>query len=361
MNNDISKLFKDAELLVDQGRLLPAVQTLEEARKLTVVSGQRAYVTYNLGAVHFHRLGNGKAARREFLTAIQDFEEHGSSQHPFLRVIHANALENAMLLALSFNEFENLATRLEAVNPGVPILTGLVPTVKEARECGEPWRHLMLNFASRSYNRNDPKLDVGRYGQARSTYHLLLAHRRDLRVVREDWRLAVSEFCPLSMRMAADCMKVRGGDDDSHSPEEFLPILTEALPLVDEYLSYNSGDGTLKMFRGNMEEMVTNYRQRWASLQQERSVMPKKTDYQVCQRCGTVYARRDIDGPDFMLNSHYDRSTMCLKCGGDVDWQSSPEFRPEFGMKEVLGGFFALLFLIGVVVIIVFFFKKFFG
>lgn len=263
MRIGISKLFEDAERLVDQRRLIPAVRTMEEVRRLTKIPDRRAWASYNLGAIFFHMLGDGEASRREFLAAIRDFEEHGYGERPQLKILYANALENAMLCALSYNEFEDLAVRLEGVNPGVPILTGLVPAVREGRERGEPWSDRLLDLAYTCYNRNDPKLDKGRYGQAKSTYHLLLAHRRDLRVSREDWRLAVSEYCVLAMRIAADCMKVRGGDNDAHSPEEFLPILTEAMPLVDEYLLTNTGDEDLKKFQGNMDEMVSNARQRW--------------------------------------------------------------------------------------------------
>lgn len=350
------RLFKEAEELVDQGRLIPTVKTLEEARKLTTDPGRRLFATYNLGAIHYHRLGDGEAARQELLAAIKDFEAQGHGQGQNAQVVYANALENAMLLALSFSEFESLATRLEAANPGIPILTGLVPVVKEARERGESWSHLLLNFACRCYNRNDPKLDAGRYGQAKSTYHLLLGRRRELRLAREDWRLAVLEYCALSMRMAADCMKERGGDNDRHSPEEFLPILTDALPLVDEYLLHHSGDNDLKKYRGDMEEMVTIYRQRWASLNQERSDMPRKTDYQVCQSCGTVYARRDIDGPHFMGMGLFDHSTMCPKCGGDVVWQSSPNVGPGPGFRLI-----TMLLLFGVILLGLWLYRYFFG
>jgi len=59
-----------------------------------------------------------------------------------------------------------------------------------------------------------------------------------------------------------------------------------------------------------------------------------KTDYRVCQKCGTVYARRDADGPEpitDMIDNIYDRSTVCHKCGGKVMWQSSPEIESKSG------------------------------
>lgn len=267
MSFGISKLFEDAESLADQRRLIPAVRTLEEARRLTKIPDRRALASYNIGTIHWHHLGDGLAARREFLASIADFESYGYGQLPMLKVVHANALENAMLCSLSFEEFENLATRLQAIAPGVPILVGLLPEVREALERGDPWSHQLFDFAERYYNRNDPTRDVGRYGEAKSTYHLLLANRRQLRVSKEDWRMAIFEYCALSMRMSTDCMKIRGGDHDPHSPEEFLPILTDAMPLVDEYLEQNSGDTDIQKVRGDMDQIVAIYRHRWASLE----------------------------------------------------------------------------------------------
>ena len=350
MSVGISKLFKDAESFADQGRLLPAVQALEMARRLTQIPDRRALASYNLGAIHWHHLGNGLAARREFLASISDFDTHGYGQRPQLRIVHANALENTMLCALSFDEFENLAARLDALTPGVPILTGLVPEVRNWRERGASWSDRLFGLAGTYYNRNDPRRDVGRYGEARSTYHLILTHRRELRLSREDWRMALFEYCALSMRMASDCTMARGGDDDPNSPEEFLPILTEAIPLADDYLRLNSGDDDLKKVRADMEQMVNDLRQRWAALNERSNAMPQKTDYRVCQKCGTVFARRDVDGPGFItgMMDIYDRSTMCLKCGGNVVWQSSPEIRPRFG-RGCLPAMLVLGFLAGLV------------
>jgi hypothetical protein len=320
------------------------VQTYKEARQLTKIPDRRAWASFNIGAILWHHLGDGLAARREFLASIDDFDTHGYGQHPILKTIHANATENAMLCALSYDEFENLAAKLHTLAPGVPILIGLVPDVRDAREKGAPWSHELFSFAGSYYYRNDPKRDPGRYGEARSTYHLILTHRRELRVSRGDWRMALFEFCALSMRMASDCLRARGGDNDQNSPEEYLTILTEAIPLADEYLLLNSGDDLLTKVNTDMKEMVSSLRQHWAARNRRLNVMPKKSDYRVCQKCGTVFARRDVDGPEFMteMMNIYDHSTMCPKCGGKVEWQSNPE--KGHGLKR---GCLPLLFLLG--------------
>lgn len=357
MSIGISKLFEDAMLLAEQRRLLPAVQALEEARRLTQIPDRRAFASYNVGTIFWHLLGNGQAARREFLAAVADFKTHGYAQHPKLRVVHASALENAMLCALSFDEFENLAAQLNALTPEVPILTGLVPEVRNWHERGDSWSDQLFNLAGRYYNRNDPKRDIGRYGSARSTYHLILVHRRELRVSREDWRMALFEFCALSMRMTSDYLMTRGGDDDPNSPEEFLPILTEAIPLVDEYLTLNSGDDDLQKIRIDMEKIVNNLRQHWVTLNARLNVMPK-TYYQVCQICGTVFSRREVDGPEPIIKMMeiYDYRMpliTCPKCGftGSVVWQETSETRPKFG-RGCLSALLSLGLLIGFLIFV---------
>ena len=351
MNIGISKLFEDGESLADQHRLLPAVEAFKEVQRLTKIPDRRAWATYNLGTIYWHHLGNGLAARREFLASHTDFETHGYGQMPMLKTVHASALENAMLCALSFEEFENLAARLHSIAPGIPILTGLVPEVKNIRERGDSWSDILFHLAGTNYNRNDPKRDVGRYGEARSTYHLILAQRQELRLSEEDWRMAIFEFCALSMRMVSDCMKARGDEKDPNSPEEYLPILTEAIPLADEYLKLNSGDDNIKKVRADMELMVTNIRQRRTIFYERKNAMPQRTHYQVCQKCGTIYSRIDEDGPELM--PHLFHSTLCLKCGGNVVWQNSP----KIGLKLGQGCLTTLPFLSLLAGLVIFWFR----
>jgi hypothetical protein len=272
MSYEIAKLIEKGSTLADQRRLLPGVQALDEARQLSQILSYRAWASYALGVVQWTLLGNGLRARCEFLSCIGEFEIYGYGDNPNFKVVHANAVENAMLCALSFEEFESLAGKLNVLAPGTPILAGLVPRVRETREGGDSWLTQMLSIARNYYDRNDPRIDAGRYGEAKSTYHLILTHRHELRVSRELWRMTIYEYCALSNRMAADCLMARGGDKDPNSPEEFLPILTEAIPLADEYLRLNSGDHILKENREIMMEMVDGLRCRWTSL--EKGIVP---------------------------------------------------------------------------------------
>lgn len=347
MSTGIEKLFEDGESLADQSRFLPAIETFKEAQRLTEIPWRKAWATYNLATIYWHHLGNGLEARREFLAAIDIFEQFGYADAPMFKTVHANALENAMLCALTYDEFEGLADKLTAISPGIPILTGLVPDVNNHRDRGKPWSDSLFGLAGSYYNRSDPKLDAGRYGEAKSTYHLMLANRKQLRLSEENWRIAIYEFCALSMRMASDCLKVRGGDHDQNSPEEYLPILTEAIPLVDEYLSLNSGDDVVQKVQADMQMMVNDIRRHWDAMNARQNSAPGKTFYQVCQQCGTVYAQMEMNAPELMMFP-FD-SSMCVKCGGRVEWQESPTITRLAG-RGCLPTFSFLFCLMGTVI-----------
>ena len=96
-----------------------------------------------------------------------------------------------MLCALSFSEFEGLAARAKELTPDSLIVTQLTPQTLKARDEGQPWSDQLFAIASTYYD-HDPSQDRGRYGEARSTYQLLLEHRRELRLSRDRWRLATT-------------------------------------------------------------------------------------------------------------------------------------------------------------------------
>ena len=243
---------------------MSGVKALEKGRHLAKDPGLLVWASYNLGATHWARLGNGDAARREFNTVIAIFDEHAHDRiSKRLWGMLPKALDNAMLLALSFDEFERLASRVRALTPDALTATKLTPETLKARDEGQPWSDQLFNIASNYYDRNDPSQDLGRYGEARSTHQLLLNHRRELRLARDRWRMATYELAALSQRMAANCMQARGGYA-TYSPEEFLPILADAIPLIDNYLAANPGDDALEKVRRDADRFVIDMRESWA-------------------------------------------------------------------------------------------------
>lgn len=265
MNPRLEQLFALAESMGDSGRPMPTLEAFEQARQLASDPPTQALANHNLAVTYWHSLGDGKAALREFQATLAIFDEHDRGQFPgwYRTTLQAGALEGAMLCSSSFEEFEGYAERLNAVAPESPIITKLRREVREAHEQGERWSERMLALAHTYYTRADPSPDRGRYGEAKATYQLLVLHRRELRLSRESWRSAVEGSCALSLAMATDCMTKRGGDDDPNPPEEFLPILTSCLPLVDDYLTSNPGDSELVDTRARVTEVAGHCHQRW--------------------------------------------------------------------------------------------------
>ena len=99
-----------------------------------------AAVSYELGSVQWARLGNGDAARREFNAAVAVFDLDGREKiSEEVSGVLRYALENAMLCALSFSEFEGLAARAKELTPDSLIVTQLTPQTLKARDEGQPW------------------------------------------------------------------------------------------------------------------------------------------------------------------------------------------------------------------------------
>ena len=258
-------LMENAERMLDAGQLASAVKAMEEARRITKDPDLIVLATYNLGATYWHRLGDGEAARREFNAVVAAFDKHGINMIAAeLRGMLPFALDNALLLALSYEEFEALANRVKSLTPKAPTVTQLLPETLRARDQGKPWHEQLFKIASNYYDRGNPAQDAGRYGDARATYQLLLSHRKELRLARETWHAATVEFTVLSEKMTADCLRANGGYRGTYSPEEFLGIESTALPLIDEYLVANPGDKELRELRDYMESFIGEFRAKYA-------------------------------------------------------------------------------------------------
>jgi hypothetical protein len=291
MSIGLTRMTEDAMTLADRSRILPALELLERARSMTRIPSRRLFLTYNIGVLYWDRLGDGMSARREFLAAA---DMHGPDlDHPDAQLLRANALENLMLCAASFEEFDRFTAELRAMAPRMPVVLGLPPSIHKIREHASPWSTALIQLAMNNYNRSNPAQDRGRYGVAKSTYHVLLATRKQQRLSGEDWRLVIFEYCALALRMTNDCQHRRGGDADANSPEEFLPMLADALPYADEYLGVYTGDVTVKETRNGMRFILDNSRRRWAVLSpgggERTSPLPVPVGPEAyrCRRCRT--------------------------------------------------------------------------
>jgi hypothetical protein len=94
------------------------------------------------------------------------------------------------------------------------------------------------------------------YGDAASIFHLLLTYRKELRLNQVDWMSAVNEYGRLCLRLGSDTALSAKKKNPMTVPAESAPIVTAALPVVDQYLSANPKDSSIKRMRDNMQEWV---------------------------------------------------------------------------------------------------------
>lgn len=215
----------------------------------------RGVVLYNLGCLYRSSVGNGVRGRKYFIAACEQFAK-APVIHEAIKSLWPNAYENLMLLSLSYEEYSRWAGELRRLHPSADILRGQVPEIVGLRDRGMPWRQAMETIACGYYSRSQPQHDVGMYADAASLFHLLLTHRKELRVGREDWKRAVTEYGTLCLRLGADTALDTEKKNPMIDAREFVPIVKDALPLVEEYLTANPKDAAIAGLRDSMRQWV---------------------------------------------------------------------------------------------------------
>jgi uncharacterized OB-fold protein len=248
----LSDVFKQTIELADSKRPLAAIEKLEWLSAKLSEPAALTLVRYNCGCLLRSAVGNGVRARACLIQATEQAAKV-TNLHDSTKTLWANACENLMLLSLSYEDYEHWADELKRLHPAADILRGQVPKILDRRDRGIPWSQAMAGMAEGYYSRSDPQHDAGMYGDAASTYQLLLAHRKELRLGREDWKRAINEYGRLCLRLSGDTAVAAEKQNPMTDPSESVPIVTDALPLVDEYLKANPNDDLIKEMRRSME------------------------------------------------------------------------------------------------------------
>lgn len=227
------KLTNRAYTMMEQQRLRTAKGLLEEALKQ--YPENTAYISYKLGALNQWEIGDGEEAHRLFKLTVEHCNQGGVIGSSELKEFEANACENLMLLSLSYEEYDVWADRLEQLQPENAILHQQKPMFHNLRDRGYPWARALQKMAI-SYYYPDPGWDPGPYGGAASTYQLLLKHRKELRLPRNEYSTVAHQYGiilnNLITKRAIKMVQFFGGSD----PAEFKFVVELGLPLLEEYL-----------------------------------------------------------------------------------------------------------------------------
>jgi tetratricopeptide (TPR) repeat protein len=241
------EFMKTAENYSDLKLTGTVIRMYEAALKGTHDPALILYCTYNLGVVHLSLAGNGEEAIRYFKDTLFICEYDARVMYmPYSRPFKENACENLMILSLSYEEYIENAEKLRGIKPDADILKGQYPAVMKMRDSGHPWSYAMMVFAQTYYNRNDPRLDSGMYGNALSLYQLILANRRVLRVSKDDMATVMFEYCALMLRHVSDSIKIVEKSRMRIEPNDYLFMMEKACGYYDEYITANQPNEDLK-------------------------------------------------------------------------------------------------------------------
>ena len=225
-------LVRRAEQATHEHRFRTARLLHEEA--LRDFPEHSLFTAFNLGSLLQMYVGDGEAAREAYRRALDGRAlAAGLARTEWLDEIEANVCENMMLVSLSFDEFETWAGRLAKLQPSNAALHDWRPALRELKEKGFPWWRGMQEMAGACYDA-DSANDLGRYGCAASIYQLLLRHRRELRLPKDEYQLVAIGYGAVVVtawsRYGAAMESTTGGVD----PAEINFIVEAALQLVEE-------------------------------------------------------------------------------------------------------------------------------
>jgi len=235
-------------------RPIAAITLLESVCEKIREHDSKGLVLYNIGCLYRSMMGDGVRARKYLLGACDELALVAGSNAA--RNIWPNALENLMILSLSYDEYAGYANELRRQKPSADILRGQLPLIKKTCEEGHAWYEVMDDIAHTYYDRGNAQRDAGLYGEGAAVFHLLLANRKELRVNREGWRRALLEYGNLCLRLGADTSMRAEKQNPAANPQEAVPIVGAALPFIDEYVTANQNDKDAVFLRDSMRRWV---------------------------------------------------------------------------------------------------------
>jgi hypothetical protein len=216
-----------------------------------------AEAKFNLGVSWRSELGNGVEARKRFnevgLLATQLPVDPGLS-----RDLIANACGNSMLLALSYEEYEEWANALRQLRPTDDQLLGQYPPIMDAKRQGRPWSDALRSFAGSYFSDGSPS-DRKLWSEAAATYQLMLENRQRLRLDRGTWGEVIVRYTTLCLRLGTRACPTGATVGSSECPENPLRLITQIAPYLDDYLKSNPNDPKVLEVQGWMRQQVARF------------------------------------------------------------------------------------------------------
>lgn len=248
MKMTFDQLFEQIDRRIEQGQLKTALENLTTiATHSSTPQAVRAKAYYDMGVLFYRYIGNGEKARTHFTTASDLCAQMGSVTDWRIQQLNVFASENLLLLSLSYEEFESLAEQIRTLNSNSATFS-MINGVQDMKARGSSWAEVMGFLGCYAFEQND-------YPLMASIFQLMLAHRCELRLPRQQWRNAM-----LSYGDAMRYIVARYGDRIARErqtfPIEVMFLGEDALSLLNEYLNDNSSDGEVMEIKKDIEECI---------------------------------------------------------------------------------------------------------
>ena len=240
MAHAYKRIFADNyQALLARGYMRSAEKSILNAIDKASTSELRIEALYNLGIFNWSFIGRGEKAMEAFEQVWQSASEEASTEQS--RLLASNASENAMMLCSSAEEFITWRERLRSTSPEQAILSEIGQTFPNRYDDGTPWWECMTELANGLYNRVNPSIDSGRYGNGASMWRNMLLNRKKLRLPVEAWRNAAQEYGILALRLLGVEARKTGSWWCAFDGYETAYPIYEALDLVAEYVAAYPG------------------------------------------------------------------------------------------------------------------------
>lgn len=192
----------------------------------------KVFVMYNHAAFLQGTIGEGTEARAIYYELVSILKKNKYLEsYEFNQDLEYNCYKNLIRIALSFDEYTQLEQNIEELKPDHHQYD-IAPRMKEDYNSGMPWIDILARNALCYYNFDEPNQDRGAYGDALSSFGLILDNRKMLRTTMDKWGSAVSQYSILSIALAEKAAAI--SRQESINLEQAGFILQKALFYVQE-------------------------------------------------------------------------------------------------------------------------------
>ena len=254
--------FRKANRLREQGRVRSAISIYNELLNGCSDVSAQGLLTWALGSLHWSDAGNGEESRRFFKENVALYEKHKELQKAEkAHLWAANSCENLMLLSLSYEEYDVWAEKLKSLQPKNDILQIQVPEVHESRDRAFPWVRVMQGIMAYPILQTGTPQSTGRVASGAAILQLILKNRKKLRVPLDVWQETVMNYTQAIVMTAEHCYTRINESGGVMDPDEFLFIVDDSIPLVEEYVRANPSNSEVQEGLAQMKKDQENFRQ----------------------------------------------------------------------------------------------------